>query len=107
MNKRRVLLGSFVIITGLGMAGLEIFKYKTSKEVELYLIEQQGYTKKEISEISTHISKAPVVSTTVVFTDDMSSWYLYRKEDGKIYQYAMAPRYGVDSGDKVYKHEDN
>lgn len=107
MNKRSVLLVSFVIITGLTMAGLQIFKYNTSKEVESYLIEQQGYTKKEINEINTHIGKAPLVSTTVIFSDDMSSRYFYRKEDGRIYQYAMAPRYGVDAGDKVYKHEDN
>lgn len=107
MNKRRIFLGSFVIITGLTMAGLQIFKYKTSKEIESCLIEQQGYTKKEISEITTHIGKAPLVSTTVIFSDELSPRYFYRKEDGKICQYSKPPRYGIDAEDKIYKHADN
>ncbi|WP_340021299.1 DUF3139 domain-containing protein [Paenibacillus sp. FSL K6-1096] len=105
MKKIKILLLVIVLMAcALGLAGLKIFKDKTTSEVEAYLIEEQGYNPNDIYEIYTQIGKAPLVSTTVIFDDDRSSRYLYRKENGKIYQYSRAPVQGVDDGTKRYKH---
>lgn len=105
MKKIRILLLLIVLMAcALGLVGLKIFKDKTTREVEAYLIEERGYNPNDIYEIYTQIGKAPLVSTTVIFDDDRSSRYFYRKENGKIYQYNRAPVHGVDDGTKRYKH---
>lgn len=105
MKKIKILLLVIVLMAcALGVAGLKIFKDKTTSEVEIYLQEKRGYNLNDIYEIYTQIGKAPLVSTTVIFNDDRSSRYFYRKENGKIYQYSKAPVHGVDDGTKRYKH---
>lgn len=105
MKKIKILILVIVLIAcAIGLTGLKVFKDKTTNEVEAYLIEERGYNPNDIYEIYTQIGKAPLVSTTVIFDDDRSSRYLYRKENGKIYQYSRAPVQGVDDGTKRYKH---
>lgn len=99
-----ILLVIVLIVCVVGLTGLKIFKDKTTSEVGAYLIEERGYNKNDIYEIYTQIGKAPLVSTTVIFDDDRSSRYLYRKGNGRIYQYSRAPVHGVDGGTKQYKH---
>lgn len=105
-RKRRLVLVSIVLMVALGIGGLQTFKAKTNKTIESYLINQKGYSHSDISEIYTQIGKAPLVSTTVIFSDDISSRYFYRKEKGRIYQYSMAPVQGVDDGHKEYGHKE-
>ncbi|MBP2113396.1 DUF3139 domain-containing protein [Paenibacillus silagei] len=105
MKKIKILLLIIVLMAcALGAAGFKIFIDKTTSEVEAYLLENRGYYPNDIYEIYTQIGKAPLVSTTVIFEDDRSSRYLYRKENGKIYQYSRAPVHGVYDGTKRYKH---
>ncbi|ETT53072.1 hypothetical protein C162_07454 [Paenibacillus sp. FSL R7-269] len=105
MKKIKILLLVIVLmVCAVSVAGLQIFKDKTTNEVEAYLIEERGYNPKDIYAIYTQIGKAPLVSTTVIFEDDRSSRYFYRKENGRIYQYSRAPVHGVDDGTKRYKH---
>ncbi|MEK3875238.1 DUF3139 domain-containing protein [Paenibacillus sp. FSL M7-0420] len=105
MKKIKILLLVIVLMAcALGLVGLKIFRDKTTNEVETYLIEERGYNPNDIYEIYTQIGKAPLVSTTVIFNDDRSSRYLYRKENGRINQYSRAPVQGVDDGTKQYKH---
>ncbi|MEK4045091.1 DUF3139 domain-containing protein [Paenibacillus sp. FSL H8-0048] len=105
MKRIKMLLLVIVLMAcTLGLVGLKIFKDKTTNEVETYLIEERGYNPNDINEVYTQIGKAPLVSTTVIFDDDRSSRYFYRKENGRIYQYSRAPVQGVDDGTKQYKH---
>lgn len=106
-KKRIVIFLSIFLLIGLGFVGLQSFKNKMSREIESYLIDQKGYSEIDISKIYTQVGMAPVVSTTVIFNDDKSSRYFYRKENGRIYQYSMAPVHGVDDGHKLYKHKEN
>ncbi len=105
-KKSFVIVFSLVFLISIGTLVLQSFKNKMNSEVESYLINQRGYAKQDLSEIYTQVGKAPLVSTTVIFNDDLSSRYFYRKENGKIYQYSRAPVSGVDDGRTVYKHEE-
>jgi hypothetical protein len=62
-----------------------------TKEVEAYLINEQGYTKSEISEIYTEIGKAPMVSTTVIFKDEQGSRYFKPPLNKPMYLDFMRP----------------
>ncbi|WP_074113517.1 hypothetical protein, partial [Paenibacillus sp. P46E] len=86
---------------------LQMFKNKMNQEIQSYLLNQRGYTKTDINKIYTQVGKAPLVSTTVIFNDERDNRYFYRKEDGRIYQYSMAPVQGVDDGHQQYKHKEN
>lgn len=43
-----ILLVIVLIVCAVGVAGLKIFKDKTTSEVEAYLIEERGYNKNDI-----------------------------------------------------------
>ncbi|WP_150265919.1 DUF3139 domain-containing protein [Paenibacillus tepidiphilus] len=103
---RAVLLLALVLLCGAGYTGVKIFQHRMNQEILTYLINEKGYSRPEIHTISTSIGKAPVVSTTVIFSDDRGSRYFYRKENGRMYQYSMAPVHGVDDGRRPYKHAD-
>ncbi|WP_151734280.1 DUF3139 domain-containing protein [Paenibacillus tengchongensis] len=105
--KRKPLLYTALALTvvwGAASAGLQLFKQRTNREIEAYLINRKGYSRQLISTIYTQIGKAPVVSTTVIFSDDRGSRYFYRKENGRIYQYSMAPLHGAWDGRRPFKH---
>lgn len=95
------------IVISVGILSLQLFKNKMNQEIKSYLINQKGYSEIEIDEIYTQVGKAPLVSTTVIFKDDRSNRYFYRKENEQIYQYSMAPVQGVDDGHTQYKHKEN
>ena len=101
-----VLIVIMALLIFLGFGYLQNFKQKTNNEVLLYLTDEKGYLKEEISEIYTQIGKAPVVSTTVIFSDELDSRYFYRKENGRIYQYSSAPVHGSWDGRTIFKHEE-
>lgn len=107
MNRKKIIFMIIIVLLfGLSSIGLTLFKNKMNTEVMAYLTTTRGYSDDEISKIYTQISKAPVVSTTVIFADEESSRYFYRKENGRIYQYSMAPVHGANYGDEKYKHEE-
>lgn len=108
MKKKCLSITLFIILlVSIGGVTLQSFKNKMSGEIINYLIDQKGYSESDISKIYTQVGKAPLVSTTVIFSDDINTRYFYRKEDGRIYQYSMAPLHGADDGHKQYKHKEN
>lgn len=72
-----------------------------------YLTEVKKYNSADIYSIETLISKAPLVSTEVIFKDEMDARYFYKVEDGKVIQFSQAPVRGVDPGKYDYKHKEN
>lgn len=62
--------------------GIEHYKKKVTQEVMNYLIQQKGYQSTDIAEIKTYISKAPVVSTSVIFKDERNAMYMYKSDNG-------------------------
>lgn len=72
-----------------------------------YLTEVKKYNPSDIYSIETSISKAPVVSTEVIFKDEMDARYFYKVEDGKVIQFSQAPARGIDTEKYDYKHEES
>jgi len=91
------------LVTGLFL--VQNYKNTINDEIMSYLVNDIGYEENEIYKISTHIGKAPLVSTTVIFNDERDSRYFYREENGGILQYNAAPLHGVDDGRYHYKHK--
>ncbi|TKH39062.1 DUF3139 domain-containing protein [Paenibacillus polymyxa] len=79
-------------------------KSYTQNEVFSYLVKAQGYKPSEIYSVETQIAKAPLISTQVIFKDEIDARYFYKKEQDKIIQYNQAPAKGVDDGTYNYKH---
>ncbi|WP_145028479.1 DUF3139 domain-containing protein [Paenibacillus sp. Y412MC10] len=106
MKKKVFFILSFITLlaVAIGLYSLQSFKNRMNEEVISYLVNEKGYSENDIYKVTTIISKAPLVSTTVIFNDDKGSRYFYRKENGKIYQYSRAPLHGVDDGHTEYKH---
>ncbi|WP_090735981.1 DUF3139 domain-containing protein [Paenibacillus sp. Mc5Re-14] len=82
-------------------------KSYTQNEVFSYLIKDQAYKPSAIYSVETQIAKAPLISTQVIFKDEIDARYFYKKEQGKIIQYNQAPIKGVDDGAYIYKHHEN
>nr|WP_237167922.1 DUF3139 domain-containing protein [Paenibacillus yonginensis] len=80
------------------------FSFKN--EVSNYLIHDKGFSSNEVKKITTHISKAPVISASVIFSDEPSARYFYKKERGQFIQYSCAPVKGINLEYK-YKHCEN
>ncbi|MFB5762685.1 DUF3139 domain-containing protein [Paenibacillus medicaginis] len=97
-----IIIASFLLT---GYIGIEIFKNKTTDEVKSYLIEQKGYKEDDIIEIQTVISKTPIVSTSVVFKDELNARYFYKKDMGRIEQYTYAPATN-QGGRPEFKHKE-
>ena len=89
----------------LGWLGLQAFKWRMSDEVRDYLLKERHYRPEQVARIYTQIGKAPVVSTTVIFADEPSTRYFYRKLEGTFLQYSIAPLHGADYS-PPYKHEE-
>jgi hypothetical protein len=82
-------------------------KSYTQNKVFSYLIKDQGYKPSEIYSVETQIAKAPLISTQVIFKDEINARYFYKKEQGKIIQYNQAPIKGIDDVAYIYKHHEN
>lgn len=107
MKKRKytlIVFVAFLILFGFGC--LQIVKHRANNEVMSYLVDQKGYSKEEISKIYTQVGKTPIVSTTVIFSDELDARYFYRKENGQIYQYSFAPVHGAWDGQSIFKHKE-
>lgn len=104
MKKRtKIILITLIIVYGVGSLALHAFRNHMNNEVIHYLVDTKNYKNKDIYKVYTQISKAPVVSTTVIFADEPNARYFYRKEKDRIYQYSMAPVKGFDQK-YTYKH---
>ena len=99
INKKFLIV---IIILGVGFLTIHSYKNNLNEEVGKYLADE-GYSQDEILKVYTEFGKLPLVSTTVIFRDEVKARYFYRKENGRIYQYSCAPLRGVDP-DFNYKH---
>ncbi|WP_052088278.1 DUF3139 domain-containing protein [Paenibacillus wynnii] len=102
INKKFLII--VIIILGVGLLTIHSYKNNLNEEIVKYLAEK-GYSQNEILKVYTEFGKLPLVSTTVIFQDEVNARYFYRKENGRIYQYSCAPLRGVDPEYK-YKHEE-
>jgi len=104
MKKRtKKILITFVIVYGVASLALQAFRNHMDNEVVHYLVATRDYKNEDLYKVHTQISKAPVVSTTVIFADEPNARYFYRKEKDRIYQYSMAP-VKVTDPNYTYKH---
>ncbi|WP_052714253.1 DUF3139 domain-containing protein [Paenibacillus dauci] len=71
---------------------LSIIQDRMTNKVMTYLVQERGYKESQIAEIETSgISKAPVMSTMVMFRGEPNAMYFYKIEEGKVVQYSQAP----------------
>jgi len=106
MKKRtKTILITFVILYGVASLALQAFRNHMDNEVIHYLVATRDYKNEGLYKVYTQISKAPVVSTTVIFADEPNARYFYRKEKDRIYQYSMALVKGFDPN-YTYKHSE-
>ncbi len=70
-----------------------------------YLVLEQGYESTDIAEIKTYISKAPVVSTSVIFKDERNAMYMYKSNNGQMEQYSCIP--AINDLKQKYIHAEN
>ncbi len=85
--------------------GLEYYKKQVTQEVVNYLVLEQGYQSTDIAEIKTYISKAPVVSTSVIFKDERNAMYMYKSNNGQMEQYSCIP--AINDLKQKYIHAEN
>lgn len=85
--------------------GIEYYKKQVTQEVMNYLIQQKGYQSTDIAEIKTYISKAPVVSTSVIFKDERNAMYMYKSDNGQMEQYQCIP--AINDLKQTYIHAEN
>ncbi len=107
MRKAKIWVVVLGIIIVLGIAynvGTNIYKEKITNELTTYLIQKKGYSEKDLAQVDTTISKAPVVSSTVIFTDEPNAVYFYKPENGGFVQYKEAP--AIYDNKQVYKHSE-
>lgn len=84
-----------------------VLKSSLTNDVRDYLTSRQGYLAEDIKSIKSSIGKAPVLSTKVIFEDEPTAKYFYKKEEnGVIIQFSCAPIHGVDNGHFEYKHRE-
>ncbi|CAH1059452.1 DUF3139 domain-containing protein [Paenibacillus pseudetheri] len=102
-KKTKIFLISLIIIYGVISLVLHSFRNQMNNEVIHYLVDARDYKNEDLYKVYTQIGKAPVVSTTVIFADELYARYFYRKEKDRIYQYSMAPVKGFDPN-YTYKH---
>lgn len=99
-----VVLG-IIIILGIGYNLItNFYKEKINNELTTYLVQKKGYSKADIAQINTTISKAPVVSSTIIFSDEPNAMYFYKPENGEFVQYTQAP--AIYDNKQVYKHSE-
>jgi len=104
MKKRtKLFFVTLIIVYGVASLALHSFRIHMNNEVIHYLVDTKDYKNEDLYKVYTQISKAPVVSTTVIFADEPNARYFYRKEKDRIYQYSMAPVKGTDPN-YTYKH---
>ncbi|WP_240664137.1 DUF3139 domain-containing protein [Paenibacillus sp. M-152] len=60
-------------------------KSYTQNEVFSYLIKDQGYKPSEIYSVETQIAKAPLISTQVIFKDEINARYFYKRSKVKLF----------------------
>ncbi|WP_313641756.1 DUF3139 domain-containing protein, partial [Paenibacillus sp.] len=97
MKKRtKLFFVTLIIVYGVASLALHSFRNHMNNEVIHYLVDTKDYKNEDLYKVYTQISKAPVVSTTVIFADEPNARYFYRKEKDRIYQYSMAPVKGTD-----------
>ena len=71
---------------------LSIVQDRMTNKVMNYLVQKRGYKESQIAEIETSDpSKAPVMSTMVMFRGEPNAMYFYKIEEGKVVQYGQAP----------------
>lgn len=85
--------------------GIEYYKKQVTQEVVNYLVLEQGYQSTDIAEIKTYISKAPVVSTSVIFKDERNAMYMYKSNNGQMEQYSCIP--AINDLKQKYIHAEN
>ena len=85
--------------------GIEYYKKQVTQEVMNYLVLEQGYQSTDIAEIKTYISKAPVVSTSVIFKDERNAMYMYKSNNGQMEQYSCIP--AINDLKQKYIHAEN
>jgi hypothetical protein len=102
-KKTKTILITLIIVYGAASLAIHSFRNHMNNEVIQYLVDTRDYKNEDLYKVYTQISKAPVVSTTVIFADEPYARYFYRKEKNQIYQYSMAPVKGTDSN-YTYKH---
>jgi len=85
--------------------GIEYYKKQVTQKVMNYLVLEQGYQSTDIAEIKTYISKAPVVSTSVIFKDERNAMYMYKSNNGQMEQYHCIP--AINDLKQKYIHAEN
>lgn len=85
--------------------GIEYYKKQVTQEVMNYLVLEQGYQSTDIAEIKTYISKAPVVSASVIFKDERNAMYMYKFNNGQMEQYSCIP--AINDLKQKYIHAEN
>lgn len=85
--------------------GIEYYKKQVTQEVMTYLVQEKGYQSTDIAKIKTYISKAPVVSTSVIFKDEQNAMYMYKSDNGQIEQFSCIP--AINDLKQKYIHAEN
>ncbi|MDN4620429.1 DUF3139 domain-containing protein [Paenibacillus sp. PsM32] len=85
--------------------GVEYYKKQVTQKVINYLVLEKGYQSTDIAEIKTYISKAPVVSTSVIFKDERNAMYMYKSDNGQMEQYHCIP--AINDLKQKYIHAEN
>ena len=85
--------------------GIEYYKKQVTQKVMNYLVLEQGYQSTDIAEIKTYISKAPVVSTSVIFKNERNAMYMYKSNNGQMEQYSCIP--AINDLKQKYIHAEN
>ncbi|WP_066639263.1 DUF3139 domain-containing protein [Desulfolucanica intricata] len=100
--RKRIFLTAFWVLLGVFLSCNYLFAKNDNhmklleKTVYNYLINQKGYSNKDIKELEAHHNPkfvgnpAAEYDVEVVFTDEPNEYYYYFVKDGKVYQGSLS-----------------